>query len=264
MLYFPQLSSGALTQYPILKERNSRTIANTAADGRVIKAPDYGGSAIAWELRHSGLTDGELMELENLFQTAEGRLNSFAFLDPMSNLLMWSEAPTAVAWTRGPLLQVAATSDPLGTTRASRISNAGAADQSIEQPISAPGWFQYCFSVYVRGSGTSSAVLYRLAGGQIDSVAVQIDSSWRRVALSGRFDSTEQTVSFGVRLAPGATIDIFGLQVEPQVNPSSYKPSTTRSGVCSNARFSDDTLRIVTHGVNQHAAVIRIEAAIRS
>jgi hypothetical protein len=179
-------------------------------------------------------------------------------------LLMWSEDLTAVAWTRGPLLQVTATTDPLGTTRASRLSNSGAADQALEQPMSTPGWFQYCFSAYVKSGGAGSAVLYRRAGVQIDSASVPVDSSWKRVSLSGTFVSSDETVSFGVLLAPGATIDIFGLQVEPQVNPSSYKSSTTRSGVYSNARFSEDTLRTVTHGVNQHAAVIRIEASIRS
>jgi hypothetical protein len=265
MLYFPQLSSGAVTQYPISKERRSRTIVNVAADGRTIKAPDYGSGIIAWELRHSGLTDAELAELEDLFQAAEGRLNHFLFLDPMSNLLMWSEDPNAVGWTRGPLLQVTSAIDPLGTSRASRLSNTGAADQSLEQPISAPGWFHYSFSAYVK-SGTSTRVdFYRLAAGQIDSISADVNSSWKRVALSGKFDnSIEETVTFGIRLTPGTIIDVFGLQVEPQVNPSFYKPSTIRSGVYSNARFSEDTLQTVTHGVDQHAAVIRVEAAIRN
>jgi hypothetical protein len=265
MLYFPQLSSGALTQYPISKQRSFRTIANATADGRTIKAPDYGSAEIAWEMRHSGLTDDELAELKTLFQAAEGRLNHFTFLDPMSNLLMWSEDPNAVAWTRGPLLNATPTNDPLGTLRASRISNTGAADQSLEQPLSAPGWFQYCFSAHVKSGAPARIELYRLAGGQIDSASADVDSSWRRVVLSGRFaNSTEESVVFGIRLAPGETIDVFGLQVEAQVNPSAYKPSTTRTGVYSNARFSEDTLRTVTHGVGQHAAAIRIEAAIRS
>jgi hypothetical protein len=106
-------------------------------------------------------------------------------------------------------------------------------------------------------------MLFRRVGGHIDSAVVRVDSSWNRVALSGTFASTDEVVTFGIRLAPGTTIDIFGLQVEPQVNPSAYKLSTTRSGVYSSARFSEDTLEVVTHGVNQHSTVIRIEA-IRS
>jgi hypothetical protein len=264
MLYFPQLSTGALTQYPVSKERRSRTITSLTNDSRAIKAPDYGSDEITWELRHSALTDGELAALESLFQTAEGRLNEFTFLDPTSNLLMWSEDLTTVAWTRGPLLQMTSANDPLGTDRATRISNSGAADQSIEQPISGPAWFHYCFSAYVKSSGPSSAVFFRRAGGHLELATVSVNSDWKRVALSGKFQSTDEIVTFGIRLAPGTTVDVFGLQVEPQVNPSAYKPSTTRSGVYSGARFSEDTLRILTTGVNQHSTVIRIEAAIRS
>jgi hypothetical protein len=210
------------------------------------------------------MTDTERVALEALFQAAEGRLQEFTFLDPMSNLLLWSGDPTAVVWTSGPLLTVAGTADPFGTNGASRISNSGSADQTIEQPIPAPGWFHYCLSMYVRSSGSSSAMLFRRAGAQTDSRIVPVNSSWNRVALSGKFDSTEEIVTFGIRLAPGATIDVYGLQVEPQVNPSDYKLNTTRCGVYGAARFSEDTLKIVTHGVNQHSATIRIEAVIRS
>ena len=40
MLAYPQLTSGALTQYPMQKRRRPRTILNALADGSAIKLAD--------------------------------------------------------------------------------------------------------------------------------------------------------------------------------------------------------------------------------
>jgi hypothetical protein len=261
MLYFPQLATGALTQLPFKKTRVFSTVATSSADGRMIKSPDYGSNEVGWELRHTAMTDAELDQLELFFGSVEGRLNSFTFLDPSANLLRWSEDPTESVWTRGPLLQLSGTSDPFGSSRATRLWNSGAVDQTLEQVIAAPGWFQYCFSVLVRSSTPTDITVYRTSGVHTQAASTVARALWTRVFVSGRFDVQDESVSFGVRLGPGKSVDLFGFQAEAQLNPSPYRSSTTRSGVYPGARFADDSLRIVSDQVNQHSASIRIVAA---
>ncbi len=260
MLYFPQLSSGALAQYPLAKQSRMRTIENTAADGRMFKSPAYGSSERLWELRHLGMTDSELLALTTLFEATEGRLQSFTFLDPVDNLLLRSE-DLSEAWDVAPLLQITSTEDPFGTSRGLRLTNTGAGEQSIEQTIAAPGWYQYCFSFYARSTGGGAFTLTRSAGGQLQSALVEIGATWKRVTLSGKFSGSDEMVTFGVRLPAGLELDIFGFQVDPQISPSAYKATTTRSGVHPGARFTDDTLRITSHHLNQHTAAIGILVA---
>jgi hypothetical protein len=64
-------------------------------------------------------------------------------------------------------------------------------------------------------------------------------------------------MTFGIELGPGAVVDIYGLQVEPQDSPSLYKPSTT-GGCYENARLRDDTLSFTTTDVNHHSATVNI------
>src|ERR1035437_9312192 len=99
MLLYPQLSTGALSQFPVRKHRRLRTVVNTMADGSTIKLADPGATATEWQLNYSGLTDGELAVLQQFFRDAEGRLQGFTFLDPTANLLAWSDHLENVAWS---------------------------------------------------------------------------------------------------------------------------------------------------------------------
>lgn len=106
MLYYPQLTAGALSQFPVTRSTNMRTISNQLASGFTIRMSDTGYQKVQWRLRYSSLTDGERSAIESLFEASEGQLNTFTFLDPTDNLLMWSEDWTQMVWTADPLLQV--------------------------------------------------------------------------------------------------------------------------------------------------------------
>src|ERR1051326_4423620 len=95
---YPQLGSGALTQFPIVKVRRARTIINTAADGSRIKLADCAGSSMEWRLRYRGLSDAELQALAEFFTQAEGDLNGFTFVDPSANLLAYTEELNDEHW----------------------------------------------------------------------------------------------------------------------------------------------------------------------
>src|ERR1700737_3274770 len=151
MLYYPQLMTGAISQFPVTRSTNMRTVANQLASGFTIRMADTGAQKVRWQLRYSSLTDGERSSIEGLFEAAEGELNTFTFLDPTDNLLMWSENWTQAVWTADPLLKVTGgMQDPLGTGNAIRLTNTAQTTQRIVQKTSGPSSFLYCYSVYVR------------------------------------------------------------------------------------------------------------------
>jgi hypothetical protein len=259
MLVYPQLASGALTQFPVQKRRRMRTIMNVLADRTAIKLADPQGEITEWQLQYTGLSDDEVTALQQYFAATEGCLNIFTFLDPTANLFAWSDQLTNAAWTRGPLLAVTGgVADPIGGTSAWHLSNSGAGPQSISQTLQAPGGYIYCNSVYGRCLAATTVTLLRGA----DRADRILGPAWNRITFSGQADSTAQSVEFGIEVPAGQSVDIFGLQVEPQASASVYKPST-QGGVYQNACFRDDVLSFTATDVNRHSATINITHANR-
>jgi hypothetical protein len=260
MKCFPQLTTGATAQFPIRKWLRSRTVVNETSDSRQIKWEDAGGSSMEWELGFEGLSDEERDRLEQFFLEMEGRLGSFTFLDPTDNLLIWSEALDQPVWEKDPLLGLTpGTGDPLGTTRGTTLHNESGATARMQQTLSAPGGYVYAFSVYGRSETGQGLTLFRASGEQRDSKTYQLSENWRRLVLTGKFDSTEDTVRFGVEVAPGGRVELFGLQVEAQPAASGYKRTLSRSGVHTAARFQEDWLEMTATGPGEHSGRIRIE-----
>lgn len=254
MLVYPQLSTGALAQFPAQRRRNVRTLVNTAADGTAVKLGDPGAGTIEWQLQYEGLSDTELALLVEFFEAAEGSLNSFTFVDPTANLLAWSNDLNDAVWVSAPFLSsTGAIADPAGGSNAWQLRNSGAATQSLAQTLNAPGGYVYCLSVYAKASAATNLTLL-LGSNQLHTT---VGSKWQRYAISGTGDPTSSSVTFGIEVAPGAAVDIFGLQAEPQESPSPYKASST-GGCFENARLRDDTLTFTTTDVNRHSATVHI------
>src|SRR5271157_3218657 len=162
MLAYPQLATGALSQFPVQKRRSLRTVVNTSLDGRAIKLADPGAETTEWQLAYAGLTDDEVAALQQFFTASEGTLNSFTFLDPTANLFAWSDHLDNAAWAAGPFLSVAGgIADPTGGMNAWRLTDSGAGAQNISQTLSAPAGYLYCFSLFARShAGTPLTVLH--------------------------------------------------------------------------------------------------------
>ena len=62
---------------------------------------------------------------------------------------------------------------------------------------------------------------------------------------------------FGIEVEAGVTVEVFGLQVEPQGGASSYK-ATTRGGVYEDAHLASDELAMTCTGVNRHACTVNV------
>lgn len=262
MAYFPQLVTGAAGQFPGTKRVVRRTVVNEAADGRVVKLDDPPASALEWRLELSGLTDAEWNAIEALFEAVEGRLGSFTFLDPFDNLLSWSEELSATAWSKESDLVVAAgIADPLGTARATRITNQGASPESIAQSVGGPGWYQYCFSVWARSAVPASITLFQKTQTASASKAFRIGPAWKRLEHGAKLAATEETVEFGATIEAGGAVELFGLQVEAQVGASQYRKTAARSGVHANASFLEDALTRTAAGMDDNSCRLRIRAS---
>jgi hypothetical protein len=262
MPYFPQLASGSPAQFPLQKLRVERTAVNSCLDGHTIKLADTGAAYLQWQLALQNLTDAELNALEQFFETCEGRLNAFTFLDPTANLLTWSEALDQPAWQTSTLLQMAANIvDPNGGTGATRLTNPTASDLTLQQTIAGPGWFTYCFSVYGRSQSGGQVTLTWQSGSTAVTRTYHVQPAWTRLLmpLGATPTNTAESVTAGVVIAAGQPVDIFGFQLEAQPSASVYKPVFSTGGVYS-AHFADDNFVFTTDGPNRHHTTVKVIA----
>jgi hypothetical protein len=254
MLVYPQLRTGAVSHYPIVKRRRKRTVVNTLANGRSWKFADDAAEVTVWRLEYAGLSDEELAELQAFFISVEGRLRSFSFLDPTANLLAWSAALDHDVWERDPLLSLTPGSlDPAVGTAAWKLSNRGLARQAIRQTLTAPGAYVYCLSAYCRADGASTL---DLCIGSL-SKTFNAGSEWKRVTVSGRGEPTADCVTFAVGVEANVEIEVRGIQVEAQPSPSEYKQSIG-AGIYSDARFYNDSFAFTSTAPNQHSCAVEI------
>ena len=259
MPHFPQLITGALSQYPVVRGHHSRTLVNRSLDENTVKLGDPEDKSIRWELRLSGLTDAEWDAISSLFHSCEGSLYAFTFLDPAGNLLRWSENLNENEWQKDPLVTlVEDLPDPFGSNRATRISNTSQSVQGIIQSLDIPANLHYCLSLYARSSQPRQVTLKRLSASGSETNTVEVTSQWRRFASSGNLGAGEEQVDFGFDIQAGASIEVFGLQVEAQPGASDYKKTEADGGIYANARFLEDSLTVTTEGPDQHSSVIQI------
>lgn len=257
MLYYPQLTTGAVAQFPVTRSTNLRTIVNQLPSGFTIRMSDTGDEKVQWRLRYSSLTDNERTSIENLFEACEGQLNTFTFLDPTDNLLTWSEDWTQPVWDADPLLQVAGgVADALGGSDAMQLTNTAQTTQQIVQSTSGPSSFLYSFSVYVRSNVPATIQLVVTTTGQTSLTEVTTGTSWTRAITSAGLSVQQEGVGFGVQLPAGVQVDAFGAQVEAQPEAGLYKKNIDLSGVFTSTRFSSDLLTFAATAPNQNSCQI--------
>jgi hypothetical protein len=254
MAAYPQLGSGGLSQFPVQKNRRARTVVNRAADGSTIKLADPAAEVTGWLLTYTDLSDEEAAALRAFFVAAEGTLNGFTFLDPVGNLLAWSDQLDNAAWQKDPLLSLTGgMGDPRGGTQGWQLSDSGGGEQGVGQTLAAPGEYHYCLSAYVRAATATSVQL------TIGSQTVQraVTSVWTRIAWTSSGDAQATSVRFAIEMGAGAVVEVYGLQVEAQTAASGYKASTL-GGVYEDAHLGDDVLTITSTDVNRNACTVKI------
>jgi hypothetical protein len=263
MLYYPQLTTGSVSQFPVGRAMQLRTLTNQMLGGDNIRAVDTGAGAIRWQLKYTGLTDAEWSAIDQLFEAAEGQLSTFTFLDPTDNLLLWSEDWTQSVWNADPLIALGTgVQDPLGANNAIHVTNSAQTTQRVLQTTAGPSPFQYCLSLYLRSDAACVVDLVISTAGQDWTSPASVGPNWTRVIASVALTATQDGVSFGIQLPPGVLVYAFGAQAEAQPGAGLYKKTTDLAGVYSSARFDSDTLSRTSDAPNQNSGVVSLMSSL--
>lgn len=263
MLYYPQLATGSISQYPVTRTNQRRTVANVLADGSDLRMEDSGAAQVSWDLTYTHVTTDEFARIQALFDAVEGRLGTFTFVDPTDNLLNWTEDYSQSTWTADPLLQSSgAVQDPLGGTGAARMTNTAQIAQRVGQTIAAESSFLYCFSMYLRSDAPCMVQLIATSPTEQSRRTFPIGNSWMRAIAPVKLDSRQDQIYFGLELPAGCSVTVFGPQVEAQLGAGSYKKTTNIAGVYSNSRFDSDALTLTATGPNQHSCTVRVRSGV--
>ncbi|MDX1980375.1 MAG: hypothetical protein SFV51_08905 [Bryobacteraceae bacterium] len=259
MRVFPQLGSNATSQFPIAITRHQRTVMNRTSDGGVVLYSDTGGRGKSWRVELQGLDETEREAVEEFFQSVEGRLLTFTYLDPFANLLQRSEDFGNPVWVKGPSLSVVSGwADPSGGTGAALISNPAPVAQTIVQARNVPAWFVYAASLYLKAAAPTEVSLALTATGGSAAKQVTAGAEWKRVELAGSPGSPDESVTFELAIPSGAEVMVFGAQLEAQPAPSQYRRSMDTSGVYEQARFLQDEIVWRTTDTNVNHTTLRI------
>lgn len=232
-LFFPQLSTGTLSQYPIKRVKSVHTAGYMAEDGTKIMYFDPDGSSLMWQLSYSGLNSEEVTALETLFEGCCGQFHAFTFLDPVGNLL-------GSTWQADPNIQVS------GTV----YTNSGNAPASASQTLPIPAGYTYCFSLPGNLSADPTATLTISASGPASQQQAVLSLNQPLLVYSGALVDTGATFTIGVQLQPGQSIDLSEAQLEAQPVPSPFRPAA--GGVYTAAHWGTDELTFVAEGPNSY------------
>jgi hypothetical protein len=242
MSSFPQIGLGAVAQFPLTRSRKWRTITNSLEDSEQIILPDTTAGQVEWKLSYQDLTGTEAGTLSSLFTASQGSFEAFTFIDPLANLLAWSEDLSQAGWQFGLLQNASGIGDPLGTQRAWSVYNPAAASQSLQQTLGMPGGYVACFSVYLRSGAAGTVGLVR-DGTQVN---VAVGPAWQRFFVNSAGVAGAIESSFSIAVAAGQTIDVWGLQVEAQPYPSVYRQTSVAEGIYAETYFENDELKITS------------------
>jgi hypothetical protein len=240
MSWFPQIGAGSIAQFPLRRSRKWRAIVNELESGERILLPDTAAGQVEWQLSYQDLTDAETATLSSLFSASQGGFETFTYIDPMANLLGWSENLSQPNWQAGLLQCTSGVTDPLGTQRAWSLANGSAGTQQLQQTLGVPGAYVTCFSAYLRANTPGTIIMSR------DSVTTtaMIGPAWKRAFASGPGSAGATESTFSIAAGAGQTIQVYGLQVEAQPYPSLYKQTTTALGIYEETWFANDVLTI--------------------
>src|ERR1700744_4442270 len=115
MNWYPQVGAGSIAQFPLRRSRTWRVIRNNLESGEQVKLPDTCSGQIQWKLFYQDLTSVEVQNLSKLFTASQGEFAPFTFIDPLANLVGWSEGLSQSAWKSGLLIVPAGSNDTLRT-----------------------------------------------------------------------------------------------------------------------------------------------------
>lgn len=229
----------------------------------MILLPDPGAARLLWELSYSDLAATDIAALQFLYSSCSGPLRAFTFIDPTGNMLGWSSDFTQQAWQISSQLKLSSgTQDPEGGRAAFTVTNLGQAPQQISQTLAVPASYQYSFSVYASSNQASNITLALAGSSAQETKTFGTGPNWARLTLMRQLTDAGFTLTVSISLDPGQQVQLYGIQLEPQLAPSRYRPTGQQGGVYPNAHWATDELVIASQAPNVFSTAFSIETAI--
>jgi hypothetical protein len=203
-----------------------------------------------WDLTFESLTDDEARQLGKFFSEMRGNLGAFGFLDPLGNLLRWSEDLSDPIWEKDALLDVTSGHpDVFGSDSGHVLFNSTQLPRGVQQTVNAPNEYGYCFSAWVR-SATGGRVSLTIGNHRVERT---VNPFWTRVFNSRSGEATGESVTFQLEIEANGSVEVCGLQAEPQLAPSPYRRNGPAGGTYPDARFRDAVLTISAKGPDRNS-----------
>jgi hypothetical protein len=241
---------------PLARESRFTSRINRTPDYTEMRAQDQTGPLFRWNLQLGPLSDAEATTLQNFYATCNGGYQTFAFLDPLDNLLQWSEDFSQACWhaTLPSSFNVASGgSDPLGGSGAQTVTNSSASVNTVSQTLAAsPQGITLTASVWLKGS--APITLHVSDGGSQDfAVVVSPTGSWQRYVITGTFAAGGSQIVWAADLPGNSGAEFFGAQLAATPGPGAYTRTTTVSGFHPNCCFDSQALahRVIAPNQNQ-------------
>jgi hypothetical protein len=242
-LFFPQLATGALVQYPVKRTKAVQTVSTQAEDGSVITHFDPRGSRLGWQLEYAGITQAEADRLQNLFESCAGRFRAFTFIDPVANLLN-------AQWQSG-----------TGISSAGGVyTNTGNSAAEAWQTFSIPSGYTYCFSLPGDLTANAGAMVTLIRRGSVTEDSVTLPRRDALLVSSGALEDAGLGFTVAVRLQPGQSVELRKAQLEAQPSPSLFRPP--HGGVYPNAHWAVDELVFTAIGPDLYSTKFSIETDV--
>lgn len=239
-LFFPQLSTGALVQYPVKRTKSVQTVSTQAEDGSVLTYFDPKGSVLTWQLEYAGITQAEVNQLQALFDACAGRFRAFTFIDPLANLL-------TAEWQAGSGVQATGTI----------YTNTGNVPAELSQTFSLPSGYAYCLSVSGDLNADPSAMLTLIRRGTVTEERTILAVRNSLLTSSGALPDAGQQFTAAILLQPGQSADLSQAQLEAQPAPAPFRPA--QGGVYSKANWAVDELLFKATGPDLFSTKFSIE-----
>ena len=229
----------------------------------MILLPDPGAARLLWELSYSDLAAADIAALQFLYSSCSGPLRAFTFIDPTDNMLAWSSDLTQQAWQISSQIKVSnGAQDPEGGNAAFAVANLGQAPQQISQTLAVPANYQYCLSVYASSEQASNITLALAGSSAQETKTFGLGPNWSRLSFAGKLADPGLSLTVSISLEPGQQVQLYGIQLEPQLAPSRYRPTGWQGGVYPNAHWATDEFVIAAQAPNLFSTVVSIETAI--
>ncbi len=258
----PWLNNGMLAQLPVRMGMRRIAPANRFPDGSILYAASDAKLQYDWTLKYENLNEQEWQRFADFFVTTQNGSASFAFYDPLGNMLAHSANLQNPVWIAPSALAISpyVDSDVAG---AFILTNPTLQPLTVSQTAGVAGAFAVCFSVLSRWEGGASVALSLSDGGTTETRSFQA-GAWTRNHLVKRGVESSISRTAAIVVPPHTQVIVAAPQMEIASRPNAYVETGVHSGVFSAAWLSQKQIELQSPAPGAHSIILHIESIRQS